>query len=461
MKKRWGMRVVMLSAVFMTGAVLNGCMSSVIQDVAMDLYGDRVQGDPSDRTGADEDDDADPADNLEDGQMNSPEDGADGEGPAGEDPGGAGEGAAGGDTSKEESYGRYIKEELEPKYGKGDNTSFSYGYEEISYTDTDYWFASPMTARLEDGIVATCQRDLDKDGFDELLLLYIEGSKGSGNGRNSLGLKVYSEKNGAVVEMGGFRIEDCFSGYNREEQMIGLKDLGDKRLIYVEQGRGIYTWADGEYPNIRLYQYDGSSLKEIYNVSAEGSDGTWWQDWGRDLHAFGFTLPSGSRWGDIGLNGEPGFEVLAYGEGVTNEPQSGQYTDLQRWMLDNGRIEGGIYGPGSDIVKRLNQGMTSYTGGGYAGSSNGYSRAEDYILPQSSTRYLTRQDLAGLTKDQLRLARNEIYARHGRKFQTQEIQDYFNSKSWYTGTIEPKDFREEYLNVYEKENLKLIQSLED
>ena len=77
MKKRWGMRVVMLSAVFMTGAVLNGCMSSVIQDVAMDLYGDRVQGDPSDRTGADEDDDADPADNLEDGQMNSPEDGAD------------------------------------------------------------------------------------------------------------------------------------------------------------------------------------------------------------------------------------------------------------------------------------------------------------------------------------------------------------------------------------------------
>ena len=159
---------------------------------------------------------------------------------------------------------QYIKEELEPMYGKGDNTSFSYGYEEISYTDTDYWFASPKTAALEDGIIATCQRDLDKDGFDELLLLYTAGSKGSGNGQNRIGLKVYSEKDGAVAEVGGLEHIDCFSGYNSEEYMIGLKDLGDKRLIYTQSDREVYTWADGGSPEIRLYQYDGSSLKETY-----------------------------------------------------------------------------------------------------------------------------------------------------------------------------------------------------
>ncbi len=38
---------------------------------------------------------------------------------------------------------------------------------------------------------------------------------------------------------------------------------------------------------------------------------------------------------------------------------------------------------------------------------------EDYVLPDSSTRYLTKADLEGLTKEECRIARNEIYARYG------------------------------------------------
>ena len=38
------------------------------------------------------------------------------------------------------------------------------------------------------------------------------------------------------------------------------------------------------------------------------------------------------------------------------------------------------------------------------------------------------------------IARNEIYARHGRKFNDSELQAYFNSKSWYKGTVNPEDF---------------------
>lgn len=470
MKKRWGIRFVTLSAVFMAGIALNGCMPKAIKDVAMDLYeeksgknskekeaGQEMQGDADDASDKADLDEAD----QEDRSL------ADGEGTDGT-------GADSADSAEAGGYAGYIKEELEARYGKGDNTAFSYGYERSSFTDTDHWFASPTMAQLEDGIIATCQRDLDKDGFDELLLLYTEGSKGSGAGQNSIGVKVYSEKDGTVAEVGGLQYTDCFSGYNSEDYMIGLKDLGDKRLLYTQAERSVYTWADGVSPEIRLYQYDGGSLKEIYNVSTGGSDGSWWEGWQNDLRREGFALPSCTdRWAPVDLTGEPGFEVLAYGECRTNEPSWGLAGGtVQQWMLDNGRIEGGIYGPGSDIVKRLNQGMTAYAGGGAPGGSmpgggtsggmsgGGYS-AGDYILPESSTRYLTRQDLYGLTKDQLRLARNEIYARHGRKFQTQEIQDYFNSKSWYTGTIEPKNFREEYLNIYEKENVKLIQSLED
>ena len=57
----------------------------------------------------------------------------------------------------------------------------------------------------------------------------------------------------------------------------------------------------------------------------------------------------------------------------------------------------------------------------------------DYILPDSSTRYLTYADLDALSWRDLCLARNEIFARHGRIFRTPEIAAYFGSKSWYSG----------------------------
>ena len=74
---------------------------------------------------------------------------------------------------------------------------------------------------------------------------------------------------------------------------------------------------------------------------------------------------------------------------------------------------------------------------------------------------LTSADLYGLSKDQLRLARNEIYARHGRMFNDQTLQAYFNSKSWYRGTIAPSAFKDDaMLTKLERDNIKLIQSFE-
>jgi len=40
-------------------------------------------------------------------------------------------------------------------------------------------------------------------------------------------------------------------------------------------------------------------------------------------------------------------------------------------------------------------------------------------------------------------------------------EEYFESKSWYRGTIEPNQFSEDNLNAYEKENIKLIKSMEE
>ena len=60
------------------------------------------------------------------------------------------------------------------------------------------------------------------------------------------------------------------------------------------------------------------------------------------------------------------------------------------------------------------------------------------------------------------LAKNEIYARHGRKFVTQRIADYFNSKSWYKGTVEPETFDADtsVFNEYEVANIQKIADTE-
>ena len=55
----------------------------------------------------------------------------------------------------------------------------------------------------------------------------------------------------------------------------------------------------------------------------------------------------------------------------------------------------------------------------------------DYIFP-SDRQYITESDMAGWDQNTALLARNEIYARHGYVFQTQEIQNYFAAKDWYT-----------------------------
>lgn len=70
-------------------------------------------------------------------------------------------------------------------------------------------------------------------------------------------------------------------------------------------------------------------------------------------------------------------------------------------------------------------------------------------------------ELEGYTEDDCRIARNELYARHGRKFSDEFLVTYFESKSWYEGTIEPEDFDESVFNEYELANRDLIVEYEE
>ena len=102
------------------------------------------------------------------------------------------------------------------------------------------------------------------------------------------------------------------------------------------------------------------------------------------------------------------------------------------------------------------QGLHSW---GVAGQASETSTM-DYLIPDSNSRYLTESDLDGMSLRELCYARNEIYARRGYLFQAQELRDYFNSKSWYNGTVPAAEFSASVFNDFEWKNIEFLQSYE-
>jgi uncharacterized protein YecT (DUF1311 family) len=79
-----------------------------------------------------------------------------------------------------------------------------------------------------------------------------------------------------------------------------------------------------------------------------------------------------------------------------------------------------------------------------------------FIFPDSSQRLLTRAELAGLTPGELRIARNEIFARRGFIFQSADLQAYFAAQPWYTPVS-----RQVTLSRIEQQNVDLIRAVEE
>ncbi|HIS40364.1 MAG TPA: YARHG domain-containing protein [Candidatus Aphodovivens avistercoris] len=114
-------------------------------------------------------------------------------------------------------------------------------------------------------------------------------------------------------------------------------------------------------------------------------------------------------------------------------------------------------------------------GSGYAGSAESsympvdnvpaYDNAgnlNEYVLPDSGSRYYSRSELEDLSLWELYLARNEIFARYGRGFKNQDLVDYFSTRRWYTQRYTPEEFdaMSTPLNDYEQKNTELMLEIE-
>ncbi len=82
---------------------------------------------------------------------------------------------------------------------------------------------------------------------------------------------------------------------------------------------------------------------------------------------------------------------------------------------------------------------------------------ETRLREKISNEPITEEMVSGLFVEDLRVLRNEIYARHGRVFKDKELQKYFAAQPWYQPN---PDFKDDMLSETEAKNLAIIAEVE-
>jgi hypothetical protein len=80
--------------------------------------------------------------------------------------------------------------------------------------------------------------------------------------------------------------------------------------------------------------------------------------------------------------------------------------------------------------------------------------------PVLSERPVSKSDLAHLGRWELRVARNEIFARYGYRFGPEKLIGYFGAQSWYQPSDLPENEIVEKLSRTEWHNISLIRQAE-
>lgn len=141
-------------------------------------------------------------------------------------------------------------------------------------------------------------------------------------------------------------------------------------------------------------------------------------------------------------------------EGKSEESTSDSETDKKKEVFDSDENENATSNEetSGEAEDRI------YVIPGDDKSSNRYEKAKH--LSYTTTVKYTIQNLSVLDSYGLKITRNEIYARHGRIFNDQELQEYFQRQNWYVPQTASNDFDDSCLNEVEKYNIQLISTYE-
>ena len=319
-----------------------------------------------------------------------------------------------------------------------------------------------------DGILTYAAEDYDNDGDDELLIVRI---KPSDYAEQTVTYEMYEAENGIAV-LKSYYTDDLLSLSDAPDDYTAafyIKKFDDRTVIYYENTESVSLVGDGISWDFDAVRYSDDEFSKVDGNCTAGSD-IYYENGDFDEYISAFTNAgiSNPGWRPFSsdsllcqvIQGDP--DAVCIGS-VKKEAFADAYSIAKHFHPSEG-----------DTVKYAS---TAFTGiENSSGSLSGVASAgdfgasasdqtdvqnnQDYILPDSSSEYLSENDLAALSPDELRLARNEIYARHGRIFNDESLQSYFSSKDWYYPRIKAEDFTESMLNEYEAANTKLITEYE-
>lgn len=236
--------------------------------------------------------------------------------------------------------------------------------------------------------------------------------------------------------------------WKEDKKLENLSYLGNY-LLTSKDGAGNYLYLVYK-ASIRNYYADSQQtydqVNEVYwytrfeNLMVNGDGKT-------EVDVRDYSTPYDSVYFDTSGNDSYGAKRWSYYGYKTLEEL---YKDVAASKLDDYTCEDNINETApseASVSETKNQENTARTEAGW-------------IFPDSNTVLLTNSDLEGLSAEKCKIARNEIYARHGRKFNDTFLQSYFDSCEWYQGTVEADSFNEQELNETELANRNLIAAYE-
>lgn len=115
---------------------------------------------------------------------------------------------------------------------------------------------------------------------------------------------------------------------------------------------------------------------------------------------------------------------------------------------------------GSVITLDISSGLISDNSDDNQNSNSSENNNSDNSSDDSysyNTSYISQSEVKNMSREELNLAINEIYARRGRIFDDPTLSAYFNSKDWYTPKYTASEFSKNVtFNEYEQANLQLL-----
>lgn len=279
------------------------------------------------------------------------------------------------------------------------------------------------------GVFANNLVDWDGDGQLEILSFSLEYQSGDGNPYHNVILTVYEVEDNEVFASDKIVVSSLFRNCDDKGNFRVM--LKDNKYLCIDNSVWCYLEEDGVEVTMLVLTYDGNTINTYANVVVD-----MWSEWeggGRESMAFI------SKINTIGLT------RTAY---LMLDKDCYYFSTSDDGIVPLFKVRAELSGKYDDPVCTTILSMI-----------NG-NKESDYILPDSARRVLDASEIEGLTKEQLRIARNEIYARYAWNFEDATLQSYFDSKAWYRENYYMYNITDNDLTEIERKNLNLIISAE-